>query len=64
MKKVTELEEENKRLKATVEAYAKQVNRLEQRLLKYEKTHDGKFLDKSITISDKVSLFDFKTKWW
>lgn len=58
MKGCQELLEENKRLRATIEAYAKQVERLEQRLLKYEKVHDGKFLDKSITTSEEKSLFD------
>lgn len=55
---MNDLEEENKRLKATIEAYAKQVERLEQRLLKYEKVHDGKFIDKSITTSEEKTLFD------
>lgn len=50
--------DENKRLKATVDAYAKQINRLEQRLLKYEKVHDGKFVEKDITTSESKSLFD------
>ena len=58
MKNLTELEEENKRLKATVEAYARQVNRLEQSLLKHEKVHDGKFVPKSITTSEEKPLFD------
>lgn len=53
-----DLKEENKRLRATVEAYARQVKRLEQRLLKYEKVHDGKFIDKSITTSEEKHLFD------
>lgn len=50
--------DENKRLKATLDAYAKQVSRLEQRLLKYEKVHDGKFVEKDITISESKPLFD------
>ena len=50
--------DENKRLKATLDAYAKQVSRLEQRLLKYEKVHDGKFVEKDITTSESKSLFD------
>lgn len=49
--------DENKRLKATVDAYAKQINRLEQRLLKYEKVHDGKFIEKDITVSESKPLF-------
>lgn len=49
--------DENKRLKATVDAYAKQINRLEQRLLKYEKVHDGKFIEKDITTSESKPLF-------
>lgn len=53
-----DLKEENKRLKATVEAYARQVERLEQRLLKYEKVHNGKFVDKSITTIEKKDLFN------
>ncbi len=54
---LTQLQEENKRLKATLDAYAKQVNRLEQRLLKYEKVHDGKFIEKDITVSESRPLF-------
>lgn len=50
--------DENKRLKATVDAYAKQINRLEQRLLKYEKVHDGKFVEKDITTSESKPLFN------
>ena len=50
--------DENKRLKATVDAYAKQINRLEQRLLKYEKVHDGKFIEKDITTSESKPLFN------
>lgn len=53
-----ELLEENKRLKATLESFAKQITRLEQRLLKYEKVHDGKFVEKDITTSESKSLFD------
>lgn len=49
--------DENKRLKVTVDAYAKQINRLEQRLLKYEKVHDGKFIEKDITTSESKPLF-------
>ena len=52
------LKEENRRLKATVEAFARQIVRLEQRLLKYEKVHDGKFVEKDITTSESKSLFD------
>lgn len=50
--------DENKRLKATVDAYAKQINRLEQRLLKYEKVHNGKFIEKDITTSESKPLFN------
>lgn len=50
--------DENKRLKATVDAYAKQINRLEQRLLKYEKVHDGKFIEKDITTSESKPLLN------
>lgn len=53
-----ELIEENKRLKATVDAYTKQITRLEQRLLKYEKVHDGKFIEKDITTSESKPLFN------
>ena len=56
-REIRELEEENKRLKATLDAYAKQINRLEQRLLKYEKVHDGKFIEKDITTSENKPLF-------
>ena len=55
---IDELRDENKRLKATLDAYAKQVSRLEQRLLKYEKVHDGKFIEKDITTSESKPLFD------
>ena len=52
-----DLKEENRRLKATVEAFARQIVRLEERLLKYEKVQDGKFVEKSITTSERKPLF-------
>ena len=55
--KIEELKDENKRLKATLDAYARHVRRLETRLMKYEKVDRGKFIDKSKTIIEERSLF-------
>lgn len=52
-----ELKEENKRLKATIDAFARQVRRLETRLMKYEKVDRGRFIDKTLTTSEQESLF-------
>ena len=55
---IEELKDENKRLRATLNAYARQIRRLETRLLKYEKVDRWAFINKTLTTNEQKSLFN------